>query len=189
MMPCLLSFVLRRLGGGAVLLAVIALVIALPARHVLLPSWPGPVDEVLTEAGPGGVERHFLPADSPTRPGSMVVARSRPITLWRLETESSEVIHAWLAGVRDGEGRLLPALPAWLRSVRLDGPLPEPVELVMITAGQGTRAVQGAGIVRMYRPNDMTPAQRVLLWSDRIGERWEWPLTMTGDARMRPPPR
>lgn len=189
MMPRLPSLVLRRSGGGAVLLALIALGLVLPARHVVLPPWPDPVDEVLAEGSPGRIERHFLSADAPVSVDSLVVARSRPITLWRLETDSGEVLHAWLAGLRDGEGTLLPALPAWLQAARLDGPLPEAVRLVVITASRDSRELEGEDIVRMYRPNDMTLAQRAGLWRDRLDERWEWPFRMTGDARMTPRPR
>ncbi|RFF30061.1 hypothetical protein [Wenzhouxiangella sediminis] len=189
MMPRLLSLVLRRSGGGAVLLALIVVVLAVPARQVLLEAWPDRVDEVLAEAGPGRIERRFLPSDSREPVDAFVVARSRPITLWRIETESGEFLHAWLAGVRDTDGGLLPALPAWLEPVRLDGPLPDAVRLVLTTASRDKREVDGAVIARMYRPNDMGFADRVSLWSGRLAERWRWPLRATADARMTPPPR
>ena len=188
-MPRLLPLVLRRLGGGAVTLAVIALLVLLPARQVLRPAWPDRVEEILTEAGPGRIERRFLPAGSADIGNSLVVASSRPITLWRVETDSGEVIHAWLAGVRDGQGQLLPALPPWLEGVRLDGPLPEAVRLVLTTAARERREIDGAGIRRMIRPNAMAFSQRAALWRDRLAERWQWPFRATADARMKPPPR
>lgn len=188
-MPRLPSLVLRRLAGGAALLAVIVLGLALPARQVLLPAWPDRVDEVLTESGPGRIERRLLPAESAAAGDSFVVARSRPITLWRLETGAGEVSHAWLAGVRDGDGQLLPALPAWLDAVRLDGPLPGEVSLVVITAAWEQDEIEGARIARMYRPNDLSLVQRTVLWRDRLDERWQWPFRATSDARMKPLPR
>lgn len=188
-MPRLPAFVLRRLGGGAVLLTSIALCLFVPARHVVLPAWPDPVEEVLTQTGPGQIKRRFLPPDANEPMGDPIVARNRPVTLWRLESDSGEVFHAWLAGVRNGDGQLLPALPAWLAPVRLDGPLPEAVRLVAITAARETREIDGASIVRMYRPNDMTLAQRVGLLRDRLAERWQWPVSLSGDARMTPLPR
>lgn len=187
MMPRLPTLVLRRSGSGVALLALIAVGVFLPARQVLLPAWPDPVEEVLTQAGPGRIERLFLPADSnrPFEPAPL--ARSRPLTLWRLEYDTGTVAHAWLAGVRDGDGQLLPALPAWLEPVRLDGPLPEAVRLVVITSTRESREIEGESIVRMYRPNGMNIAQRAALWRDRIDERWQWPFRLTGGARMRPP--
>lgn len=189
MMPRLLSLVLRRSGGGALLLALIVVILAVPARHVLLEAWPDRVDEVLAEAGPGRIERRFVPSDADEPVEAFVVARSRPITLWRIETQTGESLHAWLAGVRDSEGRLLPAVPAWLAPVQLDGPLPESVQLVLTTASRDKREVDGTLIARMYRPNDMGFSDRVSLWADRLAERWRWPLRATADARMRPPPR
>lgn len=187
MMPRLLPFLLRRLAGAAILLAVIALGLALPARHVLVAPWPALVDEVLIEAGPARIERLFLPGDSPGGVQSPVVARSRPITLWRLETASEGVVHAWLAGVRDEEGELLPAPPGWLEAVRLDAPLPEPVELVMTTAERETRAFHSADIKRMYRPNDLSLPERTALWRDRLVQRWRF--NPGGVARTTPPAR
>lgn len=189
MMPRLLSLVLRRFGGGAALLMLLALVLAIPARQVLLPAWPGRVDEVLTEAGPGHIERRFLPSGSGENIDAFIVARSRPITLWRIETDAGEVSHAWLAGVRDAEGRLLPAIPAWLEGVRLDGPLPEAVRLVLVSPASENREIDGSRILRMYRPNEMRFGDRVSLWFGRLSERWRWPFRMRTDARMRPPPR
>ncbi|HSH27579.1 MAG TPA: hypothetical protein VK972_07435, partial [Wenzhouxiangella sp.] len=117
-------------------------------------------------------------------------ARSRPITLWRFEMESGEVSHAWLAGVRDAQGQLLPALPAWLQEAsRLDGPLPGAAHLVLVTAARENREVDGAGVVRMYRPNGLRFSERVSLWADRLSERWQWPFIATADAGTRPPPR
>lgn len=188
-MPRLLSLVLRRSGAIAALLAVIVLCLALPARHILLPLWPDRVDEILIEAGSGQVKRQFQPADASAFLDAKTVARSRPITLWRLETRSGEVTYAWLAGVRDGEGRLLPALPAWLETVRLDGPLPDTVQLVITTAAREIRKIDSTNIERMYRPNGMRFTDRLALWRDRFQERWQWPLTPAGDARMTPPAR
>ncbi|MDZ7790628.1 MAG: hypothetical protein U5L08_09085 [Xanthomonadales bacterium] len=185
-MPRLLSFVLRRSGTAAVLLALIAVSVTLPARHVLLPAWPERVEEVLAEAGPGRVERLFLPAGAAVSSESVVVARSQPIELWRIEGDSGEVTHAWLAGLRDAEGALMPKLPAWSERVRVDGPLPDGQRLVVITADHEKVEIDAAGLRRMLRPNAMSVSQRGKLWVDRLGERWKWPLTTTADARMTP---
>lgn len=172
MMPRLHSLVLRRLGSVAGLLLVIVACLAFPARHVLLPLWPEPVEEVLVEAGSGEVARHFRSArSSDAAADSVVVTRSRPITLWRLETGEG-VVHAWLAGVRDGEGQLRPALPAWLETVRLDSPLPEGVRLVLRLADRELREVESASVSRMYRPNGLNFTARAALWRDRLLERW-----------------
>lgn len=189
MMPRPLSLLLRRSGGGALGLALVVLVLAIPARQVLLPAWPNRVDEVLSEAGPERIERRFLPSGADEKIDTIIVARSRPIMLWRLETESGEISHAWLAGVRDSQGQLLPTLPAWLQATRLDGPLPGAAHLVLVTAARENREVDGAGVVRMYRPNGLRFSERVSLWADRLSERWQWPFTATADAQTRSPPR
>lgn len=187
MMPRLPSFVLRRLGGGAVLLLLSALCLALPARQVLIPLWPNPVDEILVGSGSGAVERRFVPAPPTGSMHAPIVVRSRPISLWRLETQAGDVSYAWLAGVRGTEGQLLPALPDWFKTERLEGPLPESMRLVLRTAGGETREVDGATVRRMYRPNGMTLPERVSLWRDRLVERWQV-ISLTA-ARMTPPAR
>lgn len=187
MLPRLPSVVLRRLGSGAVLLLLSTLCLALPARHVLVPLWPNSVDEVLVETGSGQVERRFVednPVGSVTSP---IVARSRPMTLWRLETDKGNVLHAWLAGVRNTDGQLLSALPDWTRTERLDGPPPGSVHLVLRTAARETREVDGETIRRMFRPNSMTITDRMALWRDRLIERWR--ISSPSDVRMPPPAR
>lgn len=186
MMPRLQSLVLRRFSTAAVLFALIAVSVLLPARGVLFPDWPERVEEVLAEAGPGRVERMLLPAGAPVATGSAVVARSRPIELWRIETGSGTVTHAWLVGLRDADGRLLPKLPEWSGRVRVDGPLPEGQRLVVTTADREKVEIETAGLRRMVRPNAMSLAQRGALWFDRLDERWEWPLTTTADVQMTP---
>jgi len=189
MMPCLPSFLLRRSATAAVLLALIVLSLALPARHVLLPAWPGRVEEVLAEAGPGRVERLLVPAGTASLSESVVVARSRPIELWRIEGHSGDFTHAWLAGLRDAEGKLMPKLPAWSERVRVDGPLPDGQRLIIITADHEKVEIDTAGLRRLLRPNAMSVSQRGKLWADRLGERWKWPFTTTADAQMTPPAR
>lgn len=187
MMPRLPSLVLRRTGTGAALLGLIVLCLALPVRHLLLAPWPERIEEILTEADGGRVERRFVPAGSSSSIDSPVVARSQPITLWRLETDSGEVTHAWLAGARDGQDQLLPGLPAWLENVRVEGPLSAGLQLVVITAAGETLEVDGASVRRLYRPNSLSSTERIVLWFDRLEERWAWPVRLTADARMTPP--
>jgi hypothetical protein len=189
MMPRLPSTVVRETAIAVSLLIVIVLSLALPARHVLLPAWPERVEEWLIESTPGRIDRRFVPAGQNAAPPPELLTSSRPITLWRIEQEDGAVSHAWLAGVRDPEGVLLPGLPPWLEGVRLDGPLPGPVELVVIDAGRETRDIGGDAIRRMYRPNGLSHVQRAELWRDRLDERWDWPFSPTSDARMTPPRR
>jgi hypothetical protein len=189
MMPRLLPLVLRRTVSGAALLAVIAVGLAVPARDVLRPAWPPRVEEVLVQAGPGRIERRLLPAGVNGTLDAVLIARSRPITLWRIELQSGEAVHAWLAGVRDAEGVLLPALPPWLEVVRLDGPLPEGLRLVIIPASREPEELDGARIARMFRPNRMILRDRLALWRDRLAQRWQWPFRPSADARMTPPDR
>lgn len=189
MMPRLPSSVIRKAGIAAALLIVIVFAALLPARHVLLPAWPERVDEWLIETTPGRIDRRFVPAGGKAEPPSQLLASSRPITLWRIEREDGGVAHVWLAGVRNADGDLLPGLPPWLSAPRLDGPLPEPVELVVIDAARQSLDIDGQAIRRMFRPNGLTYRERAGLWRDRLAERWAWPLSVTSDARMSPPRR
>lgn len=188
-MPRLPSLVLRRIGAAAALLALIAVCVAAPARHVILPAWPERVYELLHQTEPGRVERRFLPASQMDPEAKPVLARSRPSKLWRIETDTGQIDHVWLAGVRNEEGQLLPAPPPWLDPVRLDGPLPDVVRLVAITRERETREIEGDTIVRMYRPNEMRLPQRLGLMRERLTERWEWPFRARGDERTRSPAR
>lgn len=188
-MPRLPSPVLRQVVIAAGCLTLVVSAIALPARHVLLPPWPDQVNELLMESGPGQVERRFVEADIAADAAPSELARSRPVSLWRIERSTGPVDHVWLAGVRGADGTLLPGLPTWLETVRIDGPLPEPVRLVVVDADQNTRDVDGGEITRMYRPNGLSEGQRVDLWADRLSERWQWPFSATTDARMTPPVR
>lgn len=190
MMPRLLSLVLRRMVAGAALLAVILLAMFWPARHVLEPLWPDPVEEVLLLApGDRVAERRFLPAGQKLATESVVLARNRPLTLWRLETDSGDVLHAWLQGVRDADsGELLEAVPSWLGRARVDGPAPQAVHLVMASADQQLIEVPGTSLARMFRPNGLGFRQRARLTRDRIVERWRWPFR-SGDAGTSAPGR
>lgn len=189
MMPRLLSFVLRRSVAAAGLLTLTALCLAVPARQVLLPLWPGAVEELLVEVGPEQVDRRFRGASLPLDAAEEVVARSRPTMLWRLELASGEVDHVWLAGLRNAAGQLEPQAPDWFDTVRFEGTPPPGSYLVVIGPGYETRELDAARIRRMYRPNAMSPGQRVQLWFDRLHERWRWPVRPAADARMTPPVR
>lgn len=189
MMPRLLSFVLRRSGAAVGLLALMAVCLALPARQVLLPLWPGVVEEQLVKVGPDRVERRLGRAGLPPSETEEVVARSRPIMLWRIEYASGEVDHAWLAGFRTAAGALAPELPDWFDAARFEQSLPSGSRLVVIGSDYETRELDAATIKRMYRPNAMSPGQRLQLWRDRLEERWQWPFSASVDARTQPPGR
>lgn len=190
MMPRLLSLVLRRMVAGAALLTVILLATFWPARHVLEPLWPDPVEEVLLSAPGGSVaERRFVPAGQVLTTDGIVLARNRPLSLWRIETDSGDVLHAWLQGVRDADsGELLEAVPAWLGPARVDGPVPQAVRFVLASADRQVIEVPGVSLRRMVRPNGLGFRQRARLTYDRFVERWRWPLR-EGDAGTSAPGR
>lgn len=187
MMPRSLSFVLSRMALAAFCLAVIVLATAWPSRHALLPMWPSPVDELLLNSGDGEVRRELRGAGAP--PPDSALARDRPLSLWRVETEGGGVILGWLAGARDDSGALMDTLPAWLDAVRLDAPLPEPVELILTRADRSNTAIAGGAVRRMYGPNRLRLVDRGRLWLDRLAARWRWPFTTAADARTAPPDR
>lgn len=173
MMPRSLSFVLIRMALAAFCLAVIVLATAWPVRHALVPMWPSQVDELLLNSGDGEVRREFLGAGAPTPDSAL--ARNRPLSLWRVETEGGGVILGWLAGARDDSGALMDTPPAWLDAVRLDAPLPGAVELVLTRADRSKTAIAGEAVRRMYGPNRLRLLDRGRLWFDRLAARWRWP--------------
>lgn len=186
MLPRLPSTLLRNLPAGAALLVAILAATAWPARHVLLPLWPHPVDEWLLAGAGGGLEREFV--TEPVADPSRTLARNRPITLWRVEMRSGQITHAWLAGVRDAEsGQLLTVLPDWLAGPRIDGPLPASRALVLMGPDSTYSEVEASAVTRMFRPNALAWHERVELALDRFGETWDWPLRVASPARTAPP--
>src|SRR5690554_7458572 len=106
MLPRLLSIVLRRAAAATALVIIILFVTFLPARPVLLALWPSAVDEVLVKQPvEGGAARLLTSADQAPVPNGIV--HNRPISLWRLETHTGEILHAWLGGVRDSDSGAL----------------------------------------------------------------------------------
>lgn len=188
MLPRLPSTLLRTLPAGAALLVAILAAVAWPARHVLLPLWPTSVDEWLLADAGGGLEREFAAESVPGRDPSNMLARNRPISLWRVEMRSGQVIHSWLAGVRDAEsGQLLAARPDWLGSRRIDGPLPTARLLVLMGEDGNYSEVESGAVARMFRPNELAWHERLDLALDRFREIWIWPLRPASEMRMAPP--
>lgn len=186
MMPRLLSLLLRRLGLAAALLAAIALTLAWSARAVLLPAWPEPVVEVLVQTAPGQVQRHFRSVREASAGQADLMSRSRPRSLWRVETQEGEVLLGWLSGVEDDEG-LRQRPPDWLEHPRLDAPLPEPLELSFDAADGQLLTVSSAQVLRMFRPNALPLQLRTRLFLDRLVERWRWPFTSPAGGQTTPP--
>lgn len=179
---------LRTLPAAAALLLAILAAMAWPARHVLVPLWPNPVDEWLLAGPDGGLEREFVADAVAGLDASRTLAHNRPITLWRVELRSGENIHAWLAGVRDAESeQLLPGLPGWLAGRRIDGPLPGGRSLVLMDADNAYSEVDTSAVARMFRPNALAWHERAALALDRFREAWSWPLRPASEMRMAPP--
>lgn len=178
MMPRSLSNVLRRIIAGAALVAIVFLCIAWPARQVLSVLWPVPVDEVLAISDSGKSAERLLVTDRKVeRSLGRGIVRHRPISVWRLELHSGEVVHAWLQGLRDPDnGQLRSPLPDWVEAVRVDDPPGEGGTLVLLDADRRNLEVAVADVDRMYRPNGLTTGQRLALARDRWGERWRWPF-------------
>ncbi len=146
---------------------------------LLLVLWPPVVEEVLIEQADEGRSGRLL-VSAGQAPMADTIARDRPISLWRLETRSGEVVHAWLGGVRDQDsGALRSDLPDWLRLVRIDPPWPDGVDLVLVGADQQSFELAISSLQRMYRPNALNFVQRLALARDRFIERWRWPFSAT----------
>lgn len=184
MMPRPLSNVLRRMVAGAALAVVVVFCLFWPARQVLAPLWPVPVEEVLmADDDAETAERRLLTQGRASLAVEDVVARNRPITLWRLELHSGEIVHAWMQGVRERPGgELSSPLPDWLEPARVDAPLPGAGILVLLEADRRQREMPADEVKRMYRPNGLDFGQRLALARDRFHELWRWPFSATSDA-------
>jgi hypothetical protein len=99
-MPSPMTYWLQQIVFAFVLLASILLLTLAPARLVLLPLWPWPVEEVLVAGGdaPGG-ERAFVARNSSGPPGRLVVS-DWPLSLAAMEIPGHAPFHGFIAGIR-----------------------------------------------------------------------------------------
>ncbi len=177
MMPAFVKAVLRKLSAGLALFVLIALLLAWPARHVLEPLWPGPVEELLYLAAEGEAGRDLVPVRraAPSRTGP-VLARSRPLSLVRVEMTDGGWRHGYLLGVSSAD------------DLSLHDDVPEPLQqavaevregdydMLVLAGADGKRVgIPVLEVQRLVYPNRLAVLERVqLAWqrfADRLAER------------------
>ncbi len=164
-----------------VLLVVIALLLLVPARHVLLPQWPWPVEErIMAEPVSNGVYRKFVAVHPDDRDERSMIARDRPITLAAVEKDGGETVHGFVVGVRPEAGaELMDRVPAWLFDLEPDGSRPANAVFVMMLSDESISEFTLGEVVRIYRPNQLSLVERIVLTGQRIAESWrarQWSL-------------
>lgn len=124
------------------LLAVLLMLILLPARHALLEIWPPRVQEFLLDDG----ALVFQPATAP-RPDLDIVASSRPQSLLSLEWPDGRIEHGFTVYRESDSG------------------------LWMVEFASGSELVDPSELQRHYAPNAMSFSERLVLLGVRLQER------------------
>jgi ABC-type phosphate transport system auxiliary subunit len=174
MMPSPLTYWLQQIVIVICLLASILLLTLTPARLVLAPLWPWPVEEVVVVAEDGrSGKRIFVQVDTRSEPRIKDVARDRPLTLVAVERPDRPILYGFVAGIRPEPGaELLAMTTAELGRPRVDWAMPEQAVLVLINADETSTEVPLADIVHLYPPNRMSMQDRIELVWKRLGPGW-----------------
>jgi ABC-type phosphate transport system auxiliary subunit len=174
MMPAFVKGVLRKISAGIVLLVVAALLLAWPARHVLEPLWPGPVEELLYLEAGGGTGRVLVPVRhaailSRSEP---MLARNRPLSLVRVETIDGSWQYGYLLGVSSVDDRSLrDDVPEQLLETVVE--LLEPdYDIIVLVCAEGQRfEIAVSEVRRLIYPNRLVLTDRVHLAWQRLAAR------------------
>lgn len=189
-MPAFVKGVLSKFSAGLVLLLVAALLLAWPARHVLVPLWPGPVEELLYLQADGETGRDLVTVRgvsgrSHSRP---LLARSRPVSLVKVEMVDGSWRHAYLLGVASSDDLSLgDEVPQRLLDPVVDIGETD-FETLVLTCADGERFEVPASEVRqLIYPNRLAAIERLrLAWqrlADDIAERLPGTITeSSGDS-------
>jgi hypothetical protein len=170
MLPAFVKALLFKLAAAIALLILISCMLLWPARHALLPFWPGPVYEVLSETQ-GGKVCHTLQAwhhEGPENCGRLI-ARDRPVSLLCMEFHDGSSRCGFLLGVRTdaGEG-LNESIPEPLVASRVDPGEIESFLLVLSAPAKDRFEVSSSDIRRLFRPNVLSPQDRLLITWQRV---------------------
>lgn len=160
-----------------ILLLAMTLLLLVPARHVLAPLWPWPVEElIIAEPTSDDARREFVVAQPGDRNLPPLVSQDRPIMLVTIETVDGEFIHGFLVGARpEPDAELMEAVPSWLFDHHLSLPQPANVVLVVMRADESRTELPLGDIHRLYRPNQLSLLERILLTGQRMVETWRMP--------------
>lgn len=165
MLPALIYRAVLVAGLSVILVAAIAW----PVRHVLVPMWPGPVEERLYRTVDGNIVRQFSAVGQEIESPHQLVARHRPVNLLIVETVHEQPMLGFPAGVRDGSGgELMEQLPEWITGNRMVPPVDSVNTLIIETVDEALHEVPANTIRYMYRPNRLPLMQRMALTFDRF---------------------
>jgi hypothetical protein len=171
----LLSDWLIRFVQMIILLSALILVLLVPARHVLLPLWPWPVEErILVESATNNGSREFVAVQPGADNEYALISQDRPIMLVAIEDLGGKTIHGFLVGVRsEPNAALMERVPTWLFDHQPLPAQPSNMVLVVMLADESRIELTIEDVHRMYRPNQLSPIQRVILTFNRVVEIWQ----------------
>jgi len=168
------------------ILALIVLVSMLPARHVLLPLWPRPVDElVVLDAERGSSVRQFVNLGQVDGVSNRILARTRPSSVIAVEYTNGSLIFGYPVGLgptsaeglpKEAESGMNATLarskinPYQFRSI--NALPPSLTDLQLLDANDHLLELENADIVRLYYPNRLTLADRFKVLIQRASDCW-----------------
>lgn len=165
-----MTYWLQQIVVAILLLHLIVLLALWPARHVLLPLWPGPVDEYILPAANDQAERVLLVPGAEKSPDSgAALSRSRPISVVALERRSAPPVLGFLVGVREEpEGPLNGRVPAELTGPVVE--LPSQADWVLVLSGDDSQLLEFpvAELAGLYWPNQLSLSERTQILVDRV---------------------
>ena len=156
------------------MIAGILALLLIPLHRIIIPLWPGPIEEVLVPDSAENTARLQAARRSASRgphpPGTVY---TQPHNAVRIERVDESPVFGYVLGYREpGDGQLLDQPVTsdwnWLESVDL----PRNMKLVVEDAG-GRRYELGAeNVVRLVRPNRMDVSDKVRLTWVRLAALW-----------------
>lgn len=160
---------------SAAIIAAILLLSLVPARQVLLPLWPGHVEElVVLEEGRRSAARALVMGNSELEPARVLV-QSRPLSAAVIETGQGASVLGYPVGIRSEDGQQLSSdrpLPAAfsasvIRSMpQIDG------ALMIMNANDQLQSIPLRQIRRVYYPNRLSLPERAWFVLRRVQSAW-----------------
>lgn len=176
MLPSISVIPVTRLLAGIASLIILVAALAFPARHVLLPLWPPPIEEVIVfDSGGRAVHRILASAGFALAEdiGGRVIARTRPLNATVLETPDQRKF-GYLVGIRDPQAGEVIIKPELLDFEWLESDALFPGRLLLFEESGGEVAeIMNSEVKRVYRPNRMGFRQRLALAGLLLAERWQ----------------
>jgi ABC-type phosphate transport system auxiliary subunit len=170
MMPSPVTYWLQQIVMAIILIGLIVLLTLWPARHVLKPLWPPPVDEYILSAEADRGERLMLSVGAAGLPErNSAIARSRPHHVVVLERRDEAPLLGFIAGYRETpDAPLSGQLPEALKPARVELPLHADWILVVNPGEDALIELPVAELVAFYRPNQLSLSERLSLMVSRV---------------------